>query len=115
VLSLTNTKLSQLSLATVADEAGPTALPDTYSTYVGQAVTLDPTSNDISPMGSPLRFGDWITVPGLGTISPFLEGAGGQFLYTPQPGMEGVDTVNYTVLDNSNKTAVGVVTIAIGK
>jgi hypothetical protein len=102
-------------VATVADEAGPTALPDNYSTYVGQALDIDPISNDISPVGSLLRFGEWVTVPGLGTISPSLEGAGGQFLYTPQPGMEGVDTVNYTVLDNSNKTAVGVVTIAIGK
>ena len=99
----------------VATDAGPTALPDTYSTYANQPVLLDPTANDFSPTGSLLQFVEWVTVPGLGTIDLAGNGTVGQYIYTPQPGMQGVDTVNYTAHDDRNNTAVGVVSINIGK
>ena len=101
--------------AVVATDAGPTALPDTYSTYANQSVLLDPTANDISPTGSLLRFGEWVTVPSLGTINLAGNGTVGQFIYTPQPGMQGVDIVNYTVGDDRNNTAIGLVRIEIGE
>ncbi|MCK5584514.1 tandem-95 repeat protein, partial [Candidatus Bipolaricaulota bacterium] len=86
----------------------PMAQDDSAITDEGIAVMILSLLNDSDPNGDPLEI-ESVTSPDHG----FVEIVGGELLYTPDPGFDGVDTLAYTISDGKGGTSTATVFIAV--
>lgn len=73
----------------------PSAVDDAFETQANQPVSGNLTANDIDPNNDPLSVIS-NTAPGIGSVA--VAGSG-VFTYTPNTGISGLDTFDYTVAD----------------
>ncbi|MCC6621171.1 MAG: tandem-95 repeat protein [Deltaproteobacteria bacterium] len=92
------------------DNRPPIATDDIVSTITGQAVTLDPTTNDFDPDGDDLVVENIASQPlhGSATLEP-----DGKVKYTPNAGFEGTDTFLVTIEDEHGGQDVSQVTVVV--
>ena len=95
-----------VSVAEVND--APIAQDDSAITDEGIPVTIFSTLNDSDPDGDPIEI-ESVTSPDNG----FVEIVGGELLYTPDPGFDGVDILSYTISDGRGGTSTATVFIAV--
>jgi hypothetical protein len=89
----------------------PTATPDSASTALNTAVTINVISNDVDPdLDSPVVVSGAHTEPANGTV---VDNANGTFTYTPDTGFEGTDTFQYQITDGNQGYDIGIVTIHV--
>lgn len=79
------------------------------STPVGGPVDLPSPKSYAKTLGGELKL-KWSGQPKHGS---FTEGAAGRFIYRPQPGFAGTETIPYTLLNEYNNAATGKLEIAV--
>jgi len=86
----------------------PFAQDDSAITDEGLPVAVLLLLNDSDPDGDPLEI-ESVTIPDHGTV----EIVGGELVYTPDPGFDGVETFSYTISDGKGETSTATVFIAV--
>jgi len=95
-----------VSVAEVNDP--PIAQDDSSITDEGIPVTILALLNDSDPDEDPLEI-ESVTSPANGSV----EIVGGELVYTPAPGFDGVDTLTYTISDGRGGTSTATIFIAV--
>ena len=90
-------------------DAAPVAVGDSVATPAGTAVTLDLLGNDLDEDVPGLALAG-VGEAGNGTV----EIVGGQALYTPSAGFEGIDSFRYTVEDAAGNADTGLAAVTVG-
>jgi hypothetical protein len=93
-----------------AAQAGPQVRDDYVTVRAGTTATLDVLRNDLPAAGMVLRI---IGVTRARNGSVAIGAKGTQLRYTPHDGFLGTETLLYTVADNDDETASGVVTLVV--
>jgi hypothetical protein len=93
--------LSRETTVQLLMNSAPVANPDSRSTIVGSAVTIDVVANDRDP-----DIGDTIVRQSVAIVSPPASGtaivlSNGDIQFTPNAGFSGLATFTYTVADNN--------------
>lgn len=107
-----NTDTAVIEITVGTGNEAPTAVDDTASTPVDTPVVITPASNDTDPNGDPLTVTS-ITTPTNGTAT--LDPTTGEVTYTPNPGFEGTDTIEYTIDDGNGGTDTGTITVTVAE
>ena len=98
-----------LTVVPVNDE--PVAVADRAATCEGVPISIDVVANDYDVEGDPLTVTEF-TQPVSGSVSANVDGS---LTYVPIPLFSGEDTFAYTVSDGEGGSAVGAVTIDVGR
>ncbi len=106
----TDTAIVEVLVASVNQP--PEAVDDTASTLEGTAITIDVLSNDSDPENQPIRILDAnATSFNGGTVTI----VGDSISYTPPPDFFGIDTFDYVIGDERDRSSLATVTITVGE